>query len=82
MKQASNTIWNKTKTGTPKHKALVLCKNKNGDVFPAIFYDNQSFLGFYPFTTFYENELFKHYYSKVVFEPKFTGVIEWATMPQ
>jgi len=62
----------------PKHKDLVLCWD--GEVIlPAIYYYNNSFNGFYFYTTFYENQGHKTIYSKVKLKPKhkIENVIKW-----
>ena len=66
------------KTKTPNHKDLVLAKRKDGLIYPSIYYDNNSFDGFYPYTTFYVNERRNgYYYSKVDLENKFEDIVSW-----
>lgn len=74
--------WINVKNGMPSHKDLVLCKHKDGMVVPAIYYDNNSFNGFYPFTTYYKSYYHKGYYSQVKLVPQFMDIIEWTPMPQ
>lgn len=75
--------WIKTKKKTPAHKQLVLCKDKNGLVLPSIHYDNDSFKGFYPFSTFYHtnNYINGSIYNKVRYE-EIKEVVEWVLMPE
>lgn len=70
--------WNKSED-KPCHKDLVLAKMSDGAIVPAIYYDNSSFVGFYPYTTYYENHRTDHYYSKVItaINDKFEDVVEW-----
>jgi len=74
--------WNTLKKSTPNHKDLVLIKQSNGLVIPAVYYNNNSFFGFYPFTTFYKNEsIINEYYSKVDCKIKFDNIIKWVLIP-
>lgn len=61
----------------PRHKDLVLCWDGQHTM-PSIYYNNQSFNGFYFFTTFYENSG-ETIYSKVRLKPKhqIKGIISW-----
>lgn len=71
----------KLKKQKPNHKDLVLCKTKDGLTIPAIYYDNQSFKGFYPFTTHYHNTT-TNYYSKVNLDKRFKKIVEWMPIPE
>lgn len=61
----------------PRHKDLVLCWNGTITL-PAIYFDNESFCGFYYYTTFY------HEYSPTIYSTvklkdkhKIEGVLKW-----
>lgn len=68
--------WNKITKKIPNHKDLVLAKRDDGVIFPSIYYDNNSFEGFYPYTTFYSNTSI-NFYSEVITNVKFENIIEW-----
>jgi len=73
MKLCSNEL--------PNHQALVICYTENDDTpLPAIYYDNQSFKGFYFYTSFYHNE--NSVYKKVRLKDKhkIENVISWKKM--
>lgn len=74
--------WTKLKKDTPSHKDLVLLKTKDGAVLPAIYYNNQSFKGFYPFTTFYRSVYEKCEAYKEVRTEKIKNVVEWMLIPE
>jgi len=74
--------WIKSKKEKPDHKDLVLCRMKDGIIIPAIYYNNDSFKGFYPFTTYYINERENGFYSKVETEIKFKNIVEWMLIPE
>ena len=69
--------WIKIKDKTPQHKDLVLCNNGKITL-PAIYYKNQSFDGFYHYTTAYEIDVEK-VYSKVKLKDnhKIKNVVKW-----
>ena len=73
--------WTKLKK-TPSHKDLVLIKNDKEEVLPAIYYNNQSFKGFYRFTTFYAN--YNPTYNKVYLNEKdeLKDVVAWMLFPE
>jgi hypothetical protein len=69
--------WIDLEKETPNHKDLVLCWDGKLTQ-PAIYFDNQSFCGFYYYTTYY-HEVTPKIYSKVKLKPKhkIDGVLKW-----
>jgi hypothetical protein len=78
----SKMNWIKSKKEKPNHKDLVLCRMKGGVIIPAIYYNNDSFKGFYPFTTYYTNHIESGFYSKVETKIKFKNTVEWMLIPE
>lgn len=76
-----NQKWVNVGNMTPSHKDSVICIHE-GLMIPAIYYDNPSFKGFYPFTSFYQNEREGNLYSKVDLDNKLIGVKEWHPFPK
>lgn len=72
--------WISVNKKLPQHKDLCVIELQNGIVQPAIYYDNQSFEGFYPFTTFYSNSGVG-YYDKVITDIRFVKIKLWALLP-
>jgi hypothetical protein len=70
-------FWKDLEKEEPEHKDLVLCWDGTMSL-PAIYYDNQSYKGFWVFTTFY-HEYRPTVYSNVKLKPKheIKGVIKW-----
>lgn len=72
----------------PCHKDLVLCRlkcqveSKDPILLPAIFYKNESFRGFYRFSTYYHTDI--SIYKDTFFDDKnkIENVEEWALMPK
>jgi len=61
--------WKLLNKERPKHKDLVLCQCWNKTItLPAIYYDSDSFRGFWFYTTFYTE---RTVYSKVRLKPKY-----------
>lgn len=62
----------------PEHKQQVIVKTNYGSHFPAIFYCNGSYYGFYPYTTFYDSigSDPQNLYRKVNYT-RIEGVIAW-----
>jgi len=76
-------MWTLVETDTPDHKDLVLCSD--GElVYPAIYYSNRSFTGFYYFTSFYKDESKETIYSKVRLKEKFKmeKIVKWMLFPK
>lgn len=69
--------WIELKKQKPQHKDLVLCWDGKITL-PAIYYQNDSFKGFYYFTTFYR-EYEPTIYTRVKLKPKhkIKGVLKW-----
>lgn len=69
--------WKEFEKEKPQHKDLVLCWNGTITL-PAIYFDNQSFCGFYYYTTFY-HEYSPTMYSKVKLKDKhkMNDVLKW-----
>lgn len=74
--------WKLLNKEKPKHKDLVLCWNGNITV-PAIYLDNQSFNGFWFFTTFY-SEYSPTIYTKLKLKEKhkINDVEKWRLMDE
>ena len=69
--------WKNIKYVKPNHKDLVLVWN--GEItLPAIYYNNQSFIGFYAFTTYYHICACEVYgKTRLKSKHKITGVVKW-----
>ncbi len=74
--------WTKTRKSKPSHKDLILAKRKDGVILPSIYYNNASFCGFYPYTTYYSNHKENDFYSEVITETKFKNIVEWMLIPE
>ena len=72
--------WHKVIDFKPSHKDLVLCWNGNMTL-PAIYYNNQTFNGFYKFTSYYHTHVSDEYRkTKLKEKHKIKNIIKWKPM--
>lgn len=74
--------WISVEDRLPEHKDLVIVNISIGGIqqsVPAIYYNNQSFNGFYKFTTFYTDERGMGPYGKTKLKPKhkINNLVSW-----
>ncbi|MES2395834.1 MAG: hypothetical protein V4549_07515 [Bacteroidota bacterium] len=72
--------WIKTEKELPNHKDLVIFVTEYGAILPAIYYNNSSFKGFYPFTNFYQTYT-NNFYFNVPLGNEFKNVVNWILVP-
>ena len=77
-------IKNKEGISIPSHTQPVIVVTSDGLMLPAIYYNNESFKGFYKFTSFYQDYKENGLYSKVYLKDKhrINDVIDWCEFPK